>query len=108
MLLWLMRVAYGLVVSVAGVAGGAVYDLASGGSVVVVLTGLFVLTWCLAPRHGLLASWSGVRRPRPWSRSAAESGSAAKAAHGVRTAPADFRPRGSWPSATVVRRRTSV
>ncbi|MEU9189762.1 hypothetical protein AB0D14_35535 [Streptomyces sp. NPDC048484] len=37
------------------------YDLAAGGSVVVVLTGLFVLTWCLAPRHGLLAKL--VRRP---------------------------------------------
>lgn len=31
------------------------------GCVVVVLTGLFVVTWCLAPRHGLLAKL--VRRP---------------------------------------------
>ncbi|MFF0558966.1 anchored repeat-type ABC transporter permease subunit [Streptomyces sp. NPDC004266] len=31
------------------------YDLAAGGSIVVVLTGLFALTWCLAPKHGLLA-----------------------------------------------------
>jgi hypothetical protein len=39
----------------------AAYDLAAGGSVVVVLTALFALTWCLAPRHGLLAKL--VRRP---------------------------------------------
>ncbi|MET9375615.1 anchored repeat-type ABC transporter permease subunit [Streptomyces sp. NPDC002992] len=31
------------------------YDLAAGGSIVVVLTGIFALTWCLAPKHGLLA-----------------------------------------------------
>ncbi|MFI1714543.1 anchored repeat-type ABC transporter permease subunit [Streptomyces litmocidini] len=43
----------------AGTLGGLyvsyAYDLAAGGSIVVVLTGLFALTWCLAPRHGLLA-----------------------------------------------------
>ncbi|MGW5003592.1 anchored repeat-type ABC transporter permease subunit [Streptomyces hydrogenans] len=31
------------------------HDLAAGGSIVVVLTGIFALTWCLAPKHGLLA-----------------------------------------------------
>jgi manganese/iron transport system permease protein len=31
------------------------YDLAAGGSVVVVLTAGFALTWCAAPRHGLIA-----------------------------------------------------
>ncbi|MGX1267047.1 anchored repeat-type ABC transporter permease subunit [Streptomyces phaeoluteigriseus] len=41
--------------SVAGLYVSYTYDLAAGGSVVVVLTGLFVLTWCLAPRHGLIA-----------------------------------------------------
>ncbi|MDX3746511.1 anchored repeat-type ABC transporter permease subunit [Streptomyces sp. AK08-02] len=41
--------------SIAGLYVSYAYDLAAGGSVVVVLTGLFVLTWCLAPRHGLLA-----------------------------------------------------
>ncbi|KUL23673.1 ABC transporter ATP-binding protein [Streptomyces regalis] len=31
------------------------YDLAAGGSIVCALTALFAVTWCLAPRHGLLA-----------------------------------------------------
>ncbi|MFF8228033.1 anchored repeat-type ABC transporter permease subunit [Streptomyces caelestis] len=47
--------------SVAGLYVSYTYDLAAGGSVVVVLTALFALTWCLAPRHGLLAKL--VRRP---------------------------------------------
>ncbi|MCZ9346010.1 metal ABC transporter permease, partial [Streptomyces sp. TRM76130] len=51
--------------SVAGLYVSYVHDLAAGGSVVVVLTGLFVLTWCLAPRHGLLAKL--VRRPEATS-----------------------------------------
>ncbi|GAA3389130.1 anchored repeat-type ABC transporter permease subunit [Streptomyces roseoviridis] len=42
----------------AGTLGGLyvsyAYDLAAGGSIVVVLTGIFALTWCLAPKHGLL------------------------------------------------------
>ncbi|MDQ0599395.1 manganese/iron transport system permease protein [Streptomyces canus] len=41
--------------SLAGLYVSYVYDLAAGGSIVVVLTGVFVVTWCLAPRHGLLA-----------------------------------------------------
>ncbi|MFJ8084301.1 anchored repeat-type ABC transporter permease subunit [Streptomyces sp. NPDC096205] len=40
--------------SVAGLYVSYAYDLAAGGSIVVVLTGLFVLTWLLAPRHGRL------------------------------------------------------
>ena len=47
--------------SVAGLYVSYTYDLAAGGSVVVVLTGLFALTWCLAPHHGLLAKL--VQRP---------------------------------------------
>ncbi|MEV0492021.1 hypothetical protein AB0I23_19435 [Streptomyces atratus] len=31
------------------------YDLAAGGSVVVVLTAVFAVVWLLAPRHGLAA-----------------------------------------------------
>ncbi|MEU2266101.1 metal ABC transporter permease [Streptomyces olindensis] len=49
--------------SVASLYVSYTYDLAAGGSVVVVLTALFALTWCLAPRHGLLAKL--VRRPDP-------------------------------------------
>ncbi|MEV7343295.1 anchored repeat-type ABC transporter permease subunit [Streptomyces sp. NPDC093544] len=45
--------------SVAGLYVSYAYDLAAGGSVVVVLTGVFIITWCLAPRHGLL-----TRAPR--------------------------------------------
>ncbi|MDH6565392.1 manganese/iron transport system permease protein [Streptomyces sp. SAI-117] len=49
--------------SVTGLYVSYAYDLAAGGSVVVVLTGLFVLTWCLAPRHGLLSRL--LQRPDP-------------------------------------------
>ncbi|CAL9331580.1 Manganese transport system membrane protein MntB [Streptomyces sp. enrichment culture] len=62
--LWAMTLlasSVGCLGSIAGLYVSYVYDLAAGGSVVVVLTGLFVLTWCLAPRHGLLAKL--VRRP---------------------------------------------
>ncbi|MFE9626031.1 hypothetical protein [Streptomyces sp. NPDC006527] len=37
------------------------YDLAVGDSIVCVLTALFAVTWCLAPRHGLPA-WARRRR----------------------------------------------
>ncbi|MEV0176978.1 anchored repeat-type ABC transporter permease subunit [Streptomyces sp. NPDC050803] len=40
--------------SLAGLYLSYSYDLAAGGSIVVVLTGLFLLVWCLAPRHGLV------------------------------------------------------
>ncbi|MGP4092577.1 metal ABC transporter permease, partial [Streptomyces sp. KR55] len=49
--------------SVAGLYVSYTYDLAAGGSVVVVLTALFALTWCLAPSHGLLAK--RIRRHDP-------------------------------------------
>ncbi|MEU9911757.1 anchored repeat-type ABC transporter permease subunit [Streptomyces sp. NPDC051001] len=45
--------------SLAGLYVSYAYDLAAGGSIVVVLTGVFVVTWCLAPRHGLLARAAG-------------------------------------------------
>ncbi|MPY48012.1 anchored repeat-type ABC transporter permease subunit [Streptomyces acidicola] len=51
----LMASLIGCAGSIAGLYVSYAYDLAAGGSVVVVLTGLFVLTWCLAPRHGLFA-----------------------------------------------------
>ncbi|GGU29492.1 anchored repeat-type ABC transporter permease subunit [Streptomyces daghestanicus] len=62
--LWAMTLlasAIGCLGSIAGLYVSYAYDLAAGGSVVVVLTGFFVLTWLLAPRHGLLAKI--VRRP---------------------------------------------
>ncbi|MEU4657840.1 anchored repeat-type ABC transporter permease subunit [Streptomyces sp. NPDC023723] len=62
--LWAMTLlasAIGCLGSTAGLYVSYAYDLAAGGSVVVVLTALFVLTWLLAPRHGLLAK--PLRRP---------------------------------------------
>ncbi|MFJ1733637.1 anchored repeat-type ABC transporter permease subunit [Streptomyces sp. NPDC088254] len=52
-------------------AGGAVvglylsyaYNLAAGGLVVLVVTGVFVLCWLFAPRHGLLTARRGTRGP---------------------------------------------
>ncbi|WP_405931207.1 anchored repeat-type ABC transporter permease subunit [Streptomyces sp. NBC_00827] len=55
--LWVMTMlasGIGCAGSVAGLYVSYTYDLAAGGSVVVVLTGVFIVTWCLAPRHGLL------------------------------------------------------
>lgn len=55
--LWVMTMlasGIGCAGSVAGLYVSYAYDLAAGGSVVVVLTGVFIVTWCLAPRHGLL------------------------------------------------------
>jgi manganese/iron transport system permease protein len=62
--LWAMTVLASLIGcsgSIVGLYVSYTYDLAAGGSVVVVLTGLFVLAWCLAPRHGLVARL--LRRP---------------------------------------------
>ncbi|WP_052745319.1 anchored repeat-type ABC transporter permease subunit [Streptomyces sp. WM6386] len=56
--LWTMTLlasAIGCVGSLAGLYVSYTYDLAAGGSIVVVLTGVFMVTWCLAPKHGLLA-----------------------------------------------------
>ncbi|MFI9152229.1 anchored repeat-type ABC transporter permease subunit [Streptomyces sp. NPDC053367] len=55
--LWTMTLlasALGGAGSVAGLYVSYAYDLAAGGSIVVVLTGLFALAWLLAPRHGRL------------------------------------------------------
>jgi manganese/iron transport system permease protein len=38
------------------------WDLPTGAVVVLTLTAVFVVTWLVAPRHGMLASWTG-RRP---------------------------------------------
>ena len=56
--LWAMTVLaslFGCAGSLAGLYVSYAYDLAAGGSVVVVLTALFALVWFFAPRHGLVA-----------------------------------------------------
>ncbi|MFC9619414.1 anchored repeat-type ABC transporter permease subunit [Streptomyces sp. NPDC056930] len=56
--LWAMTLLaslFGCTGSLAGLYVSYVNDLAAGGSVVVVLTDLFVVVWLLAPRHGLAA-----------------------------------------------------
>ncbi|GAB2623916.1 anchored repeat-type ABC transporter permease subunit [Streptomyces capparidis] len=50
----LLASAIGCAGSVAGLYVSYGYDLAAGGSIVVVLTSVFALVWLLAPRHGLL------------------------------------------------------
>ncbi|WP_245703411.1 anchored repeat-type ABC transporter permease subunit [Streptomyces lushanensis] len=63
--LWAMTLlasAIGCAGSVAGLYVSYAYDLAAGGSVVVVLTGVFAVVWCLAPRHGPLARALRLRR----------------------------------------------
>ncbi|MGW0825786.1 hypothetical protein [Streptomyces sp. NPDC002845] len=50
-----------LLITPAGLYVSYACDLAAGGSVVVVRTGLFAVTWRLAPRHGLLTKL--VQRP---------------------------------------------
>ncbi|MYZ36575.1 MULTISPECIES: anchored repeat-type ABC transporter permease subunit [unclassified Streptomyces] len=65
--LWAMTLlasAIGCAGSVAGLYVSYAYDLAAGGSVVVVLTGVFAVVWCLAPRHGPLARVLRLRRGR--------------------------------------------
>ncbi|WP_418960220.1 anchored repeat-type ABC transporter permease subunit [Streptomyces tritici] len=56
--LWAMTLLaslFGCAGSLAGLYVSYTYDLAAGGSVVVVLTALFAVVWLLAPRHGLAA-----------------------------------------------------
>ncbi|MDN3296506.1 anchored repeat-type ABC transporter permease subunit [Streptomyces ficellus] len=56
--LWAMTLlasAFGCAGSLAGLYVSYAYDLAAGGSIVVVLTAFFALAWVLAPRHGLVA-----------------------------------------------------
>ncbi|MFD8963891.1 anchored repeat-type ABC transporter permease subunit [Streptomyces sp. NPDC059568] len=65
--LWAMTLlasAIGCAGSVAGLYVSYAYDLAAGGSVVVVLTGVFAVVWCLAPQHGPLARALRLRRGR--------------------------------------------
>ncbi|OKK03474.1 ABC transporter ATP-binding protein [Streptomyces sp. CB03234] len=73
--LWAMTLlasAFGCAGSLAGLYVSYAYDLAAGGSVVVVLTGFFALTWVLAPRHGLVARL----RSKPHGSTAPATGSA--------------------------------
>ncbi|MFC7219506.1 anchored repeat-type ABC transporter permease subunit [Streptomyces polyrhachis] len=66
--LWTMTLLASLIGAAGGVAGLYVsyhHNLAAGGSVVVVLTALFALTWCLSPRHGLLTKLLHRRPPLP-------------------------------------------
>jgi manganese/iron transport system permease protein len=37
------------------------YNLAAGGLIVLVITGIFLLAWVFAPRHGLVSRWAGRR-----------------------------------------------
>ncbi|MEU6010850.1 anchored repeat-type ABC transporter permease subunit [Streptomyces sp. NPDC047453] len=60
--LWAMTLLASLLGGTGALAGLYVsyaYDLAAGGSIVCVLTAVFAMVWCAAPRHGLL------RRLRP-------------------------------------------
>ncbi|WP_046506884.1 anchored repeat-type ABC transporter permease subunit [Streptomyces odonnellii] len=71
--LWAMTLlasAIGCAGSVAGLYVSYAYDLAAGGSVVVVLTGVFAIVWCLAPRHGPLVRVLRLRRGRTAERPA--------------------------------------
>ncbi|MFI2430546.1 anchored repeat-type ABC transporter permease subunit [Streptomyces sp. NPDC018693] len=64
--LWAMTVLASVIGGAGSVAGLYVsyaYDLAAGGSIVVVLTGMFAVTWLFAPRHGLLLRRMGRAVP---------------------------------------------
>ena len=37
-------------------------DVAAGGTIVLVATGVFMLVWLFAPSHGVIASWLRQRR----------------------------------------------
>jgi manganese/iron transport system permease protein len=41
------------------------FNLAAGGLIVLVTTAIFLVCWCLAPRHGLIAKLRARRRPTP-------------------------------------------
>ncbi|GAA2775317.1 anchored repeat-type ABC transporter permease subunit [Streptomyces showdoensis] len=65
--LWAMTLlasVFGCAGSLAGLYVSYAYDLAAGGSVVVVLTALFTVVWLGAPRHGLVARLRPRRRSR--------------------------------------------
>ncbi|MEU8761447.1 anchored repeat-type ABC transporter permease subunit [Streptomyces sp. NPDC048659] len=65
--LWAMTLlasVFGCLGSLAGLYVSYAYDLAAGGSVVVVLTALFAAVWLCAPRHGLAARFRNRRGGR--------------------------------------------
>lgn len=47
--------------AVAGLYLSFYYNLAAGGLIVLVITGVFLLAWVFAPRHGLVSHWAGRR-----------------------------------------------
>ena len=47
--------------AVAGLYLSFYYNLAAGGLIVLVITGVFLLAWLFAPRHGIIARWTGRR-----------------------------------------------
>ncbi len=57
----LIAAASGIFSSVVGLYLSFIFNLASGGTIVLVSTGLFFLTFLLAPEHGVLAKWLHVR-----------------------------------------------
>ena len=64
-LMMLLAPTVGCAAAVVGLYLSWSWDLPVGGTIVLVLTGLFLVAWLLAPRHGLLAGWWGDRRPAP-------------------------------------------
>lgn len=62
-LMMILAPAIGVVSSVAGLYLSYAYNLAAGGLIVLVVTGLFLACWIFAPRHGLLATRRTTRPP---------------------------------------------
>ncbi|WP_030160839.1 anchored repeat-type ABC transporter permease subunit [Glycomyces sp. NRRL B-16210] len=56
--------------AIAGLYLSFYYDLAAGGLIVLVITGVFLTAWLFAPRHGVLAKWR-TRRIAPVERAEA-------------------------------------
>jgi manganese/iron transport system permease protein len=64
----LLAPAIGVLSSIAGLYLSYTFNLAAGGLIVLVVTGLFLLSWLLAPRHGLISRYrarGGGRAPLP-------------------------------------------
>ncbi|ABI56396.1 metal ABC transporter permease [Alkalilimnicola ehrlichii MLHE-1] len=53
----LLSIGVGVISAVVGLYLSFFFDVASGGAIVLVATGLFLIALLLAPRHGLLARW---------------------------------------------------
>ncbi|MFI0446490.1 metal ABC transporter permease [Actinomadura sp. 6N118] len=51
----LLGPALGAAASLIGLYLSYTYNLASGGMIVLVVTAMFLICWCAAPRHGLIA-----------------------------------------------------